>query len=1082
MYGVLLVGLAGLKLGAEIGRWCFGREENRQIQRQRDIVTRTEGVVNREREKQHVLEREAARSAGEHDEAAREAHRAMLGEMRDAVHSFRRESREVKTRFEQILFRNRSLLQTLPLTPQQQVAIHQCNDQLERGVARLDAYAGPYLQEFEKEIRGAIPALYRGQFVTPRTPAAFLPEDFPYAGELFEFKAGELADYPQVDLGEGQTGCFLHPFGYTPRRSGRVVGGIQRYDRDAGCWVLSEAEGELALDLRSGAAFRQPRTVVLAGYRGSARVAWWRHASGELLKMEAPAGCLSPKLRQAPAGTPVRAYVHRADFRLRQVEIGDQAAQGNRTGVRRVECVAAADFWEAYRRVAAFSRAVLLRESSEEECAGAEGMILRLAGGQEFPVRVARGTGTLEILPQCGMQMGLPWGQDRPLMVHGFCGEFVAPGRGDLRGGDLLAEVEDSFQQQRELSRLDEADMLELEKYGTVLQAEFEALQRKEKRAVNFTGWREEPHEDGKKGGFGVRFATGRPVAAGNAVRLAGDERVLGWTRDGTEGVDVEVLPRMRGLFRAGKIPRRGTLEVVAVERDLQNKLAAIGDFRTAGAAALRTPEEQRAFTRLRRELMGRFEHAPAPKPSSHEAWPATLDAHQQRAVGLLAGSAPLVLIQGPPGTGKTHVIAHGIARLLKKNPRARIALVAQSNPAVDEAVAKIQESFPELVLYRDLSVAAQEKYAERPQACGLEACYTQVVNGLQHHAGRGEDGLGEVRRWLLHTLETDGEAFKWDLARARTAHSQVTACTLSRLAAIAASAPAFDLVIVDEAAKASVPEALIAVNCAKRLALVGDQNQLLPFMEESFFEHSAPTSRDAENLRKLWNDSLFCRLWNRAPAHRKAFLAVMRRSRRPVAECISACFYEGALVPGRDHQSASLQTPVALAWVDSSAWSHTMTQNASLENEGEAECVLRALMEVERVRKKPVSVAVIAFHRGQVALLRRKLREHRFAFQPEVLTVDASQGGQWDVVLLSLGRSSGKSGFVGNANRLNVALSRARELCVFVGSLHYARNDRTPGSRLAPVADWITRSPGPGRILCVPGAPGSGPSGIRFL
>ncbi len=1071
-----------MKLGAEIARWCFAGAENRQRAVQRDIVVRTGVALERERGRQQVLVREAERSAREQRIAAERAHKAMLGEMRDAVRSLREESKDVKMRFKQILARNQSLLCTLALTPQQQAAIHQCNDQLERGVARLEAYAGPYLQGFEEEIRRAKAALYEGEFVKPAVPEAFLPENFPYAGELFEFKASELSDYPEVDLGEGQTGCFLHPFGYTPRRSGRVVGMILRYDRERACWVLSEAGGDLALALRSGEAFQKPRTVVLAEPRGHVRVAWWRHASGELLRMEAPVGCLSPKLRHAPSGTPVSAYLQRADLLLRRVEIGDCPLEANRNGMRRVECVAAADFWEAYRRVAAFSPAVLVRESSREERAVAGERILRLAGGQEFPVRVARETGTLEILSQCGTQMGLPWGEDRPLRVYGFCGEFVPPGRGGVRGVELLDEVEESFAQQGELSRLDEDDVLELEKYGTVLQAEFEALQRKHHCAVSFSGWSVE--EGGGGGDFAVRFCTNRPIAAGSAVRLAGDREVLGWTRDGTEGVEVAVLPRMRGRFSARKIPHRGTLEVVAVERDLQNKLAAISDFRTAGAAVLRTPSEQRAFSRLRRELMGRFERGTEPRPAAGhpEPGPASLDAHQERAVNLLAGSAPLVLIQGPPGTGKTHVIAHGIAQILKKNPRARIALVAQSNPAVDEAVAKIQESFPELVLYRDLSASAQDKYAERPHRCGLDAFHAQVVDGLR----RAEPGLGrdlrEVRDWLLHTLEKDGGALKRDLARARAAHSQVTACTLSRLSAIAASAPAFDLVIVDEAAKASVPEALIAVNCAKRLALVGDQNQLLPFMEESFFEHSAPSSRDEEKLRTLWNDSLFRRLWDRAPAHRKAFLAVMRRSRQPVAECVSACFYEGALIPGRDHDSVSLQTPVALAWVDSSAWSHTQTGDASLENRGEADCVLRALQEVERVRKKPVSVAVIAFHRGQVALLRRVLRGHAFAFEPEVLTVDASQGGQWDVVLLSLGRSSGGSGFVGNANRLNVALSRSRELCVFVGSLRYARGDRTPGTCLARVADWVTRSQTPGCALFVPGAPGRGPSGMRFL
>jgi hypothetical protein len=194
-----------------------------------------------------------------------------------------------------------------------------------------------------------------------------------------------------------------------------------------------------------------------------------------------------------------------------------------------------------------------------------------------------------------------------------------------------------------------------------------------------------------------------------------------------------------------------------------------------------------------------------------------------------------------------------------------------------------------------------------------------------------------------------------------------------------------------------------------------------------------------------------------------------MRRSREPIAECISTCFYDHALVPGRGHGSPSLDFPVSLLWVDSSPFHHTRVAGTTLENAGEADLVLQALQEVDKLRKGPVSVGVIAFHRGQAALLKRRLKNARLSFTPSILTVDASQGGQWDVVILSLGRTSGSSGFVGNPNRLNVAISRAKELCVFVGSRRYAERDATPGSRLGAVADFVTAGDQRGKRLCIP-------------
>lgn len=68
---------------------------------------------------------------------------------------------------------------------------------------------------------------------------------------------------------------------------------------------------------------------------------------------------------------------------------------------------------------------------------------------------------------------------------------------------------------------------------------------------------------------------------------------------------------------------------------------------------------------------------------------------------------------------------------------------------------------------------------------------------------------------------------------------------------------------------------------------------------------------------------------------------------------------------------------------------------------------------------------AVAASARGGVASLR-------------VLTVDQAQGSEADVVFLSCVRNPARSiGFVASANRLNVAVSRARERLVVVGDAH---------------------------------------------
>ncbi len=1065
---------------SEIATWCLDSGARSQRRKQGKIVRHTERALRSEAASQRRIEADARCRVNALKSAAHEAHYLMLGEMWSTIQEMRKKSAEVKGRFRAIINENRRLLQTLALTPQQQESIFECNDLLERGIARLEGYAGPYLRPFQAETEHAQRCLKDRVYITPDSPEECLPSDFPYAGELLEFAPGELDEYPEVDMGFGQIGRFVTARLEAEAPEGPVTAFVQRYDRSTNRWVLSEALGDLAMDLKTGDAYRTSRRVTLGEQRGGRRMAWWEHSSGERIPTWIPDGCLSTRLRHAPAGTPVEVYIHRADLMLKNINAGDQVGREHRCRALRVLCRASAEFWSAYGACAEFSNHVIIREAGlPDDPADAE-HILRLASGQEFPIEISAADECLTILPQCGVQMGLVHNGGRNLLVYTLRGELCMPGKGHTSGCDLLAVVRESFEEQRDLTRLEGLDSLDLQKYGTVLQAEFETNQWRDRELAEFSGW--VVQEGGRRGGYVVSFTSEDTLPQGCSVRCVGDEALLGWVRGGDEdggGIEVDVLPQRRRDFQGGTFPRHGKLEAVPAEVNLQHEISAIEAFRSSSAAAGRSEQDQEAFCVLRRELLGSFEETGVSVDGGREACSSSLDEHQERAVRILSGSAPLVLIQGPPGTGKTHVIAHAIKRLLQRDPGARIALVSQANPAVDEAVEKIRENFPELVVYRDLSASAREKYETNGLGVGLEAYYHEFVEGVRGANVPEDESVAEIREWLLELTENEADAIKRDMARSRVRCSQITACTLSRLAAISGSAPPFDLVIVDEAAKASVPEALIAVNCARRLALVGDHHQLLPFMEEGFCEHSAPSTEDEEYLRRLWNNSLFHRLWDLAPSSRKAFLAVMRRSRKPIAECVSSCFYDDTLVPGRGHGSPSLDFPVSLMWVDASLFHHRRVAGTTIENPGEADLVLQALEEVDRLRKGPISVGVIAFHRGQAALLKQKLKKARLSFTPSVLTVDASQGGQWDVVILSLGRNSGSSGFVGNPNRLNVAISRAKELCVFVGSLRFAVRDATPGSRLAAVADFVTSGADPGKRLCTPTSGGKIPPGF---
>ncbi|KAJ1393687.1 AAA domain-containing protein, partial [Ochromonadaceae sp. CCMP2298] len=118
-------------------------------------------------------------------------------------------------------------------------------------------------------------------------------------------------------------------------------------------------------------------------------------------------------------------------------------------------------------------------------------------------------------------------------------------------------------------------------------------------------------------------------------------------------------------------------------------------------------------------------------------------------------------------------------------------------------------------------------------------------------------------------------------------------------------------------------------------------------------------------------------------------------------------------------------------------------TLSTSKQNPTEAELVLRLVRPYLGHR----CVMVVTFYKAQVELIRALLLQQGI---PEgdrlrICSVDQSQGSEADVVILSCVRSNPlcEKGFVTNPNRLNVAVSRARERLVIVGDADTLGGDR---------------------------------------
>ena len=289
-----------------------------------------------------------------------------------------------------------------------------------------------------------------------------------------------------------------------------------------------------------------------------------------------------------------------------------------------------------------------------------------------------------------------------------------------------------------------------------------------------------------------------------------------------------------------------------------------------------------------------------------------------------------------------------------------------------------------------------------------------------------------------------------------------------------------FDLCIIDEASRATASELLVPMTRSKRWVMVGDPKQLPPMAEE-VFEHRDLV--DEFDLDKLFhNSSLFDILLAEAPEACRIRLTTQHRMAVPIGRLISETFYDGELTnaPFPVLVPESVDDADRLVWFSTSRRSdraenpkHTRGESSSNKTEAREIAKLVARLEaqtqqgrVSRIKEGPVSVLIITGYRAQCLEIERAIRRlNLMGVAVTVNTVDAVQGRESDVVIFSVTRSNltGDFGFLNErySGRINVALSRAREILWIVGDSEFAASKDGP---LKKALTHINRS-GIGRI-----------------
>jgi serine/threonine-protein kinase len=256
-----------------------------------------------------------------------------------------------------------------------------------------------------------------------------------------------------------------------------------------------------------------------------------------------------------------------------------------------------------------------------------------------------------------------------------------------------------------------------------------------------------------------------------------------------------------------------------------------------------------------------------------------------------------------------------------------------------------------------------------------------------------------------------------------------------------------FDWVIVDEAGRATPPELLVPLVRGRRIVLVGDHRQLPPIVGHDLDE----AIQEIGNVeRDMLESSLFQELIEHTPDPVQLPLTIQYRMHPKIGNLIGGCFYadigleNGTGEEERRHNLSWVRQPVVWYSTKQLPNHREVAAGHSRRNQAEADAIASLLDRMEASYAETgiwdKTVGVITGYLAQKAALRQKIlaRQSHWSHlkEVEVDTVDAYQGRERDVIIYSVVRSNpqGKIGFLRDERRLNVALSRARELLIIVG------------------------------------------------
>ena len=264
------------------------------------------------------------------------------------------------------------------------------------------------------------------------------------------------------------------------------------------------------------------------------------------------------------------------------------------------------------------------------------------------------------------------------------------------------------------------------------------------------------------------------------------------------------------------------------------------------------------------------------------------LDPGQRRFVRAALAANDLLVVQGPPGTGKTTGIAELVRQFLARDPDAQILVAAQTHQAVDNVLLRLAAVDPDLPIARIASrytvdrvneTIRQRYWTESPEPwqgpiVRRAIAYRQLLESQIRAGDRAED---QTMREVL-TIQDDYLA---SIGPQRTPSERLAqARVIAGTCAAVQGSPevrtmSFRVAILEEAGKATAPEALMVVLRASKSILVGDSRQLPPHpwgpMQAVLYDPDTLTTRDPDRAAEADELRAAIRALGSTPQQREA-------------------------------------------------------------------------------------------------------------------------------------------------------------------------------------------------------------------